>query len=299
MFGAIVGDIVGSRFEHSPIKSKDFALFTDECRCTDDSVMTCAIAEGIMNGGDDDDFIDALKKYGRMFPSVGYGARFMRWVFSDSRKPIGSFGNGSAMRVSPCAWVMDCGFLARTGFLPIVGRELAERSIKVTHDDERGVKGGMAVADSIFLARYYFGGCHDEWTHSIADNPRECKRRIQDFVIRHYGYNLDLSLDRIRPSYRLDASCQGSVPEAIVCFLESVDFEDALRNAVSLGGDSDTQAAIAGSIAHAAYGIPDDIAKRALEFVPSPLRDVLERWNDYYHPYDNPHLFFEHHPRKE
>ena len=122
IFGAIIGDIVGSKYEANPIKTKHFPLFSNGCRFTADTVMTCAVAEGIMNGGSADDFIDAMKKYGRMYPNAGYGPRFMRWLFSDSREPIGSFGNGSAMRISPCAWMMSCGFTARTGLMPIGGR---------------------------------------------------------------------------------------------------------------------------------------------------------------------------------
>lgn len=296
MFGAIIGDIVGSKYEFAPIKTKDFPLFSEGCSFTDDTVMTCAVAEGIMNGGGTDDFIDAFKKYGRMYPDAGYGGRFMRWLFSDTREPIGSFGNGAAMRISPCAWMMDCGFMMRTGLMPIAGRELAERSIAVTHDHPEGIKGGMAVADAIFLARYWFGGCHGEFEEGIAGDPAECKRRIRDYINHAYGYNLSLPLDRIRPTYRFDVTCQGSVPEAIRCFLESEDFEDAIRNAVSLGGDSDTQAAIAASIAQAAYGIPDDIAAEALSYLPTPLRDVLERWDDFYRERDVPPLFVVHDP---
>ena len=211
IFGAIIGDIVGSKYEANPIKTKHFPLFSNGCRFTDDTVMTCAVAEGIMNGGSADDFIDAMKKYGRMYPNAGYGPRFMRWLFSDSREPIGSFGNGSAMRISPCAWMMSCGFTARTGFMPIGGRELAERSITVTHDDPEGVRGGMAVADSIFLARYYFGGCRGEHERSLADDPAACRQRIEDHIIHEYGYNMSRSLGKIRSDYRFDATCQGSV----------------------------------------------------------------------------------------
>ena len=296
IFGAIIGDIVGSKYEANPIKTKHFPLFSNGCRFTDDTVMTCAVAEGIMNGGSADDFIDAMKKYGRMYPNAGYGPRFMRWLFSDSREPIGSFGNGSAMRISPCAWMMSCGFTARTGFMPIGGRELAERSITVTHDDPEGVRGGMAVADSIFLARYYFGGCRGEHERSLADDPAACRQRIEDHIIHEYGYNMSRSLGKIRSDYRFDATCQGSVPEAITCFLESTGFEDAIRNAVSLGGDSDTQAAIAASIAQAAYGIPDSIAEQALSYLHMPLRDVLTRWDAFYRDLDEPPLFFEHRP---
>lgn len=296
MFGAIVGDIVGSKYEQRPLKTKDFPLFSEGCRFTDDTVMTCAVAEGIMNGGGSDDFIDAMRKYGRMYPDAGYGPRFLRWLFSDTREPINSFGNGSAMRVSPCAWMMDCGFAARVGFLPVAGRELAERSITVTHNHPEGIRGGMAVCDAIFLARFYFGGCAVDFEESIADDPDDCKQRITDYIAREYGYDLSVPLDRIRPSYQFDATCQGSVPEAIRCFLESTGFEDAIRNAVSLGGDSDTQAAIAASIAQAAYGIPDDIAKQTLSYLPGPLRDVLDRWDDFYREHDVPPLFFKHEP---
>ena len=148
MIGAIVGDIVGSVYEWNNIKTKNFPLFREDCFFTDDTVMTCAVAEAIMEGGTRDAFIDAMKKYGRMYPDAGYGGRFGAWLRSDSREPYNSFGNGSAMRVSPCAWVMDCGFCARTGMWPIVGRNRAALSAQVTHDHPEGVKGAAAVADA-------------------------------------------------------------------------------------------------------------------------------------------------------
>mgnify|MGYP002626882524 CR=1 FL=1 len=156
MLGAIIGDIVGSVYEWHNIKTKDFPLFRDDCRFTDDTVMTCAVAEAIMNGGEKDDFIDAMKKYGRMFPDAGYGGLFRNWLFTDDREPYNSFGNGSAMRVSPCAWMMDCGFCARTGMWPSNGRSRAQLSADVTHNHPEGIKGAMAVTDAIFMSRFYF-----------------------------------------------------------------------------------------------------------------------------------------------
>ena len=142
MLGAIVGDIIGSVYEWNNIKTKDFPLFRKDCFFTDDTVMTCAVAEAVMNGGKKDDFIDAMKKYGRMYPDAGYGIRFAGWLFSDNREPYNSFGNGSAMRVSPCGWVMNCGFYGRTGLAPYVGRNMAELSAAVTHNHPEGIKGG-------------------------------------------------------------------------------------------------------------------------------------------------------------
>jgi len=163
MLGAIVGDIVGSVYEWHNIKTKEFPLFRDDCFFIDDTVMTCAVAEAVMNGGQKDDFIDAMKKYGRMYPDAGYGGRFGAWITSDNREPYNSFGNGSAMRVSPCAWVMDCGFCARTGMWPSNGIAGAQRSAEVTHNHPEGIKGAMATADAIFMCRYYFGGYYGDY----------------------------------------------------------------------------------------------------------------------------------------
>ena len=274
MLGAIVGDIVGSVYEWDNIKTKNFPLFREDCFFTDDTVMTCAVAEAIMNGGQKDDFIDAMKKYGRMYPNADYGARFNRWLMTDNREPYNSFGNGSAMRVSPCAWVMD----ATTDELPSEGKRLAQLSAEVTHNHPEGVKGAMATSDAIFMCRYYFGGYYGDYQQPINDNPTVCKRLIKEHIEQEYGYNLSQTLDEIRPTYRFNETCQDTVPQAIVAFLESTDFEDAIRNAISLGGDSDTLAAITGSIAEAAYGIPEWIQDKAYSYLDELLKDVLRRW---------------------
>ena len=282
MLGAIVGDIVGSVYEWHNIKTKEFPLFRDDCFFTDDTVMTCAVAEAVMNGGTKDDFIDAMKKYGRMYPNADYGGHFGAWLLSDDRKPYNSFGNGSAMRVSPCAWVMNCGFYARTGLWPSKGRDMAKLSAEVTHNHPEGVKGAMATADAIFLCRFYFGGYCEDYSTPIDDDPDECKSRIKTHIERTYGYDLSSNtLDKIRPTYSFNETCQETVPQAILAFLESTDFEDAIRNAISLGGDSDTLAAITGSIAEAAYGIPDSITEKAYSYLDEPLRDVLKRWKKF------------------
>ena len=277
MLGAIVGDIVGSVYEWDNIKTKNFPLFREDCFFTDDTVMTCAVAEAIMNGGQMDDFIDTMKKYGRMYPDAGYGARFNQWLMTDNREPYNSFGNGSAMRVSPCAWVMD----ATTDELPSNGKRLAQLSAEVTHNHPEGVKGAMATSDAIFMCRYYFGGYYGDYQQPINDNPTVCKRLIKEHIEQEYGYNLSQTLDEIRPTYRFNETCQNTVPQAIIAFLESTDFEDAIRNAISLGGDSDTLAAITGSIAEAAYGIPDWIKEKAYTYLDEPLKEVLSRWEEY------------------
>lgn len=277
MLGAIVGDIVGSVYEWNNIKTKDFPLFRDDCFFTDDTVMTCAVAEAIMNGGQKDDFIDAMKKYGRMYPNADYGARFNRWLMTDNREPYNSFGNGSAMRVSPCAWVID----ATTGDLPSEVKRLAQLSAEVTHNHPEGVKGAMATADAIYMCRYFFGGYASDKGKLNSDNPEEIKRLIKEHIEKEYGYDLSKTLDEIRPTYRFNETCQDTVPQAIVAFLESTDFEDAIRNAISLGGDSDTLAAITGSIAEAAYGIPDWITDKVYTYLDEPLKDVLRRWEEF------------------
>ena len=277
MLGAIVGDIVGSVYEWNNIKTKDFPLFREDCFFTDDTVMTGAVAEAIMNGGQKDDFIDAMKKYGRMYPDAGYGARFGNWVDSEDREPYNSFGNGSAMRVSPCAWVMD----ATTDELPTEVKRLTQLSSEVTHNHPEGIKGAMATADAIFMCRYFFGGHASDNGQSNSDTPEEIKRHIKEHIEKEYGYDLSKTLDEIRPTYRFNETCQDTVPQAIVAFLESTDFEDAIRNAISLGGDSDTLAAITGSIAEAAYGIPEWITNKVYTYLDEPLKDVLRRWEEF------------------
>lgn len=253
MMGAIIGDIVGSVYEWNNIKTKEFPLFQDKCFFTDDTVMTIAVAEGLMNGGTKDDFIDAMKKYGRMYPDAGYGGRFGTWLFSESREPYHSFGNGSAMRTAG-GWWFDS--LEET-------RAMASRAAGVTHDHPEGIKGAESTAAAIFLART---------GHSKAE--------IKDYVEREFGYDMSRTLDGIRPGYQFNESCRGTVPQAIIAFLESSDFEDAIRNAISLGGDSDTLAAITGSIAEAAYGVPQWIKDKAWEYLDEPLREVLRRWRE-------------------
>jgi len=283
MLGAIVGDVVGSVYEWHNIKTKDFPLFRDDCCFTDDTVMTIAAADALMNGGRVVDFIDAYKKWGRLYPNAGYGGRFGGWIHSDDREPYNSWGNGSAMRVSPCAWLMDCGFSARTGMWPSNSRDRAKLSAEVTHNHPEGVKGALAVTDAIFMCRFYAGGYGDDMDNPINERLtlKQYKIQIKEHIERVHGYALSKTLDEIRPTYRFNESCQDTVPQAIMAFLESTDFEDAIRNAISLGGDSDTLAAITGSIAEAAYGVPDEIKDKALSFLDKPLTEVYERWVTY------------------
>lgn len=252
LLGAIIGDIVGSVYEWNNIKTKDFPIFTPKCFFTDDTVMTLAIAEGLMNGGNADAFIEAMKKYGHLYPDAGYGGRFGNWLFSEDKSPYNSWGNGSAMRVSPVAWMFDT--LSEV-------EEFAEASAAVTHNHPEGIKGAQATATAIFLAR-----------------KGKSKDDIKAYIEFKYGYDLNRTLDEIRPSYRFNESCQETVPEAIIAFLESVDFEDAIRNAISLGGDSDTLAAITGSIAEAAYPVPMEIKEKALAILDEPLLNIYRRF---------------------
>lgn len=279
MLGAIIGDIVGSVYEWNNIKTKDFPLFRDDCFFTDDTVMTIATADALMNGGKTDDFIEAYKKWGRLYPNAGYGGRFGSWIQSDDRSPYNSWGNGSAMRISPCAWVMNCGFYGRTGCWPSKGWEYVTKSAEVTHNHPDGVKGAQATAAAIFLSRFYAEGhafdYYQPW--SLEELKAEMKKLIES----NLGYNLSQTLDEIRPAYRFNESCQDTVPQSIIAFLESEDFEDAIRNAISIGGDSDTLAAITGSIAEAAYGMPDWIKDKALSYLDTPLIDVYERWETF------------------
>lgn len=248
MIGAIIGDIIGSVYEWNNIKTKDFPLFSPKCFFTDDTVMTLAIAEGLMNGGGAEDFIAAMKKYGQIYPDAGYGGRFGSWLFSDGSEPYNSWGNGSAMRVSPIAWFFDT-------LSEVEG--YAEISAAVTHNHPEGIKGAQATAAAIFLAR-----------------KGKTKDEIKIYIEGKYGYDLSKRLDEIRPNYRFNESCQETVTEAIIAFLESTGFEDAIRNAISIGGDSDTLAAITGSIAEAAYGIPEEIKERAFYYLDQRLLDI-------------------------
>ncbi|APG27533.1 hypothetical protein A7E78_06570 [Syntrophotalea acetylenivorans] len=247
MLGAIAGDIIGSRFEWHNHKSKDFDLFTDASCFTDDTVLTVALADSLLSGTP---FTDSLKEYYRRYPTAGYGGRFQQWAASEVRQPYGSFGNGSAMRVSPVGWYFND--------LSTVLSE-SRNSAAVTHDHPEGIKGAQATAAAIFLAR-------------IGEN----KADIRDFIVERFGYRFDFTLDDIRPSYRFDVTCQGSVPQALQAFFEANDFEDAIRNAISIGGDSDTIACITGGIAEAFYGeVPAWIAEQVWARLDEPLTDVV------------------------
>ncbi|MCI6609289.1 MAG: ADP-ribosylglycohydrolase family protein [Ezakiella sp.] len=267
MFGAIIGDIVGSVYEWDNIKTKNFPFFRKDCHFTDDSVMTIAVADAIMNGGLRDNFIDSMKKFGRAYPAAGYGSHFKKWLFESDREPYGSFGNGSAMRVSPCAWASPLDL--EKGFKK--SQTLARLSADVTHNHSEGIKGALATNDAIFLARYY----------SRKIELHELKQKIKNHIESEYGYDLNFTLDEIRPFYKFSATCQETVPQAIESFLESTDFEDAIRNAISIGGDSDTIGAIAGSIAEAAYGIPDEIKQKACQFLDAPLKEVIFKFAEF------------------
>lgn len=261
MLGAIIGDICGSRFEANNIKTKDFDLMPlgQGCCTTDDSIMTMAIAQAILDYRWSTDTIQELKEravermqeFGRRYPEAGYGRKFYRWIFSTNPKPYNSYGNGAAMRVSPC------GFAARSLQEAI---DMAVAVTEVTHNHPEALKAAETVAAVIFLARY-------------GKNMVELK----DYVEEHYC-TLNFTLDDIRPTYRFDVSCQGSVPVAFEAFFEATDFEDAIRNAISVGGDSDTIAAIVGGMAEAKWGVPQDIRHRAGWFLNKPQKELIEEF---------------------
>ncbi|MCL2826668.1 MAG: ADP-ribosylglycohydrolase family protein, partial [Eggerthellaceae bacterium] len=232
----------------------EFPLFGRGCTFTDDTVMTIAVADALMNGGKAGDYVRSLKRFGAMFPHAGYGGRFHTWLFSEDSAPYNSWGNGSAMRVSPVGWFFDS--LEAT-------ERAAEASAAVTHNHPEGIKGAQATAAAIFLAR--------------TGVPKEDMRAYLEDA---YGYDLHRTLDEIRPTYAFDESCMRTVPEAVIAFLESGGFEDAIRNAISLGGDSDTLAAITGSIAEAAYGMPEGIRDKTVSYLDEALLEVLIRWQD-------------------
>jgi ADP-ribosylglycohydrolase len=260
MLGAIIGDIVGSRFEFNNHRSKDFELFTEGCSVTDDSIMTLAVAKAILScDGNWERLGEHAVKYmqtiGRKYPDCGFGSMFKKWVFDNDPKPYNSFGNGAAMRVSPC------GFITQT---EDEAKLFAQKVTEITHNHPEGLKGAEAVAVVVFLARN-------------GATKNEIKERIE----KGY-YALDFNLDSIRESYQFNESCQGTVPQAIKAFIESVSFEDAIRNAVSIGGDSDTLAAITGGIAEAYYGIPLDLKRKALVYLDRELRDIYREWEKFF-----------------
>ena len=255
IIGAICGDVIGSPFEFHPIKTKDFDLFNVHSCFTDDTVMTLAIASWLIKDKTSKDvLIDELQTFGNRYLNAGYGRMFLNWLREENPQPYGSWANGSAMRVSPCAWVADSLEEAQ---------DLAKKSSIVTHDHPEAVKGALATCDAIYLAR-------------IGANKDEIKEHVET----RYGYNLSRSLDDIRPSYSFDVSCKGSVPESIICFLEADDYEDTIRNCVSLGGDADTQAAIAGGIASAFWEVPKDIVDESVSRLDDFLLDALIDFED-------------------
>ena len=257
MLGAIIGDVVGSRFEFGSDKRKDFPFFERGCRSTDDSIMTiavgctCASADCYNEYEFKSTLARMFREIGLLYPDAGYGKRFYEWMIFDETEPYGGYTNGSAMRVSPVAWAVDT--------LEDVER-LAKWSAEITHSHPDGIRGAQAVAAAIYLART--GSDKDE---------------IRDYIESKY-YDLDFTVDEIRPGYSHDMTCNGSVPQAIVCFLDSTDFEDAIRNAISLGGDGDTQAAMAGAIAEAYYGIPDELQEQVFDYIDETLRDYYDSY---------------------
>lgn len=260
MLGAIIGDIVGSRFEWHNIKSKDFPLFVPKCRPTDDSIMTLAIAQAILSCGGDrtalaEKSVASMQELGRRYPYAGYGRWFLQWLLAQDPKPYGSYGNGAAMRVSPCAYAADTLDEAKA---------LSKAVTAVTHDHPEGIKGAEAVVAAVFLALH---------GSSIAE--------IRQHISENY-YPMNFTLDEIRSTYCFDVTCQGSVPQAITAFLESISFEDAIRNAISIGGDSDTIAAITGGIAEAYYGIPETLQKQVLPYLDQTQQDILNRFEAKY-----------------
>ncbi len=255
IIGAIAGDIIGSTREFGSSKTKNFSLFVNESRFTDDSIMTLAVAKWLINDKNSkEELIRQLQRFGLRYPKAGYGRMFFEWLHTENPQAYGSWGNGSAMRVSPVAWVGET--------LEEV-QKLAKLSSIVTHDHPEGIKGALATADATYLAR--IGASKEE---------------IKDHIEIRYGYNLDRTVDGIRPKYHFDVSCQGSVPESIICFLEAEDYEDTIRNCISLGGDCDTMAAIAGGIAAAYWEVPSHIYSEAIDLLDDELSAVLKEFDE-------------------
>ena len=260
MYGAILGDIIGSpyEFDFNNYKSKDFPLFCRHSEFTDDTVMTLAVAKALLDTCGQDDaaiktaLVHQMQQLGRAYPGRGYGTRFIGWLYEAAPRPYNSYGNGSAMRVSAAAE------LAKNLEQAL---HLARLTAEVTHNHPEGIKGAQATAAAMFLAR-----------------TGSSKADIRTYVEREFGYNLSRSCDEIRPDYHHVESCQETVPQAITAFLESSDFENALRTAVSLGGDSDTLAAITGSIAEAFYGVPENLKAECRRRLTPELEALLLAW---------------------
>jgi ADP-ribosylglycohydrolase len=249
VLGALTGDIVGSIYEWNNHRSKDFPLFGPGCDYTDDSVCTVALADALLTGADP---ARHLQAWCRRHPARGYGGMFAQWINEPEPVAYHSFGNGAAMRVSPAGWLADDTAAVAA---------LSDRITAITHSHPEGLKGARATAHAIFRARQ--GADADQ---------------IRDEVVAHFGYDLSRTVDGIRPDYEFNETCQRTVPEALICALSATSFEDAIRNAISIGGDSDTVAAIAGSIAEPLFGIPPAIAAQARSYLPEDMLDVLERF---------------------
>ena len=248
IIGAIAGDVIGSVYEWHNVKTVDFDLFCHKSTFTDDSVLTLATMDAIINKKN---YTDAYQVFGRNYPHRGYGGHFHSWIYSKKPEPYNSWGNGSAMRVSPIGWYGNS--------IDEVMTE-AQKSAEVTHNHPEGIKGAQSTATAIYMAR-------------TGNNKDEIKK----FIMDTFDYDLERKIDDIRPGYEFDVSCQGSVPEAIIAFLESTDFENAVRLAISIGGDSDTIACITGGIAEAYYQeIPDNIVQNVLEILPPELIKIIE-----------------------
>ena len=249
MTGAIAGDIIGSIYERYRIKSKEFPLFDWRCSFTDDTVLTLAVADVLLHGGT---YVERFREYYRRYPKAGYGGSFHQWARSPEPAPYNSFGNGSAMRVSPVAFAFND--IQRV-------RAEARRSAEVTHNHPEGIKGAEATAVAVFLAR-----------------SQTSKDEIRQLIEREFGYDLSRTPDDIRPDYDFDVTCQGTVPPALASFLHATDFEDTVRTAISLGGDSDTLACIAGAIAGAYYGVPRFIEQEVRLRLDEPLRALHDEF---------------------
>jgi len=252
MIGAIAGDIIGSIYEWDNIKTKDFPLFSESCHFTDDTILTVALADSILTGTP---YVENLKTFARLYPRAGYGGSFARWVVSADSAPYNSWGNGAAMRISPVGFAYDD--------LDTVLQK-AKEFTEVTHNHPEGIKGGQAIAAAIYLAR-----------------TGKSKAEIRSIIEDRFHYDLSKTVDKIRPTYVFDVSCQGTVPQAIRAVIDSADFEDAIRTAVSLGGDSDTLACITGGIAQAFYGgVPDSIQRQVYSILDARLGEITMRFSD-------------------
>lgn len=259
ILGAIIGDIVGAPYEFNrkgKVDETTFPLFTKKSHFSDDTVHTIAIMDFLLGK----DLLKSVIEWSEKFPEAGYGGMFRRWLYGPDQSPYGSFGNGSAMRVSPVAWYAKAKGLTLEACL-----DLAELTSSITHNHPEGIKGAQSVAACIYLA---LSGMS--------------KEEIKNYVTEKFGYNLDRTVAEIRPNYKFDSTCQGSVPEAIICFLEANSYEEAIRKAVSLGGDTDTQADIAGAIAEAYFGIPEDIQKAAMTYLPKYIKEVITTFSNIY-----------------